>query len=571
MKMRNRLKKIGISFKTAVPCGIVVFILLLINTFTSNQLQSGLSKAMIDEYETSQTELLKVQSKKLQKSLTSNIRINLEICNSIASAALYNFDQDGLKTLLESFMKFEEIVAIKVVDSDGNPFGAAWKNGQVQLGETLPEDLFLNEKLFFETQTTYDGQDVGMVQIYYTDQLMNKSLNERKTTTENGIKHFKNLSDKNMNKSSKIQFIVSFCIIIGLILTIVFCLTVIVTRPINETVAMIKDIAQGEGDLTKRLVIKNNDEIGELSKWFNLFIEKLQDIIKEVSQNSTTVDKSSGALSDISTHMSDGILNLSDRSNTVAVAAEEMSTNMNSVAAASEQAATNINMVAAAAEEMTNTIKEITENSEKGKSITLAAVDQAKVAVDKVNNLGIAAKDISKVTEVITDISGQTNLLALNATIEAARAGEAGKGFAVVANEIKELAKQTAIATLEIKGSISTIQDSTSESIFEINQISEIIRDVNDIVLTISTAMGEQSTATTEIAENVQQASIGIQEVNENVAQSSGVSKDIAKEISIVSEATSDISQGSAQLDNNAGDLLKLSGKLKELVSKFKI
>ncbi len=571
MKIKDKVKKFGISLKTAIACGIIVFIMLVINTLVANRLQSEFSRGMIGEYENSQTEALKSQSVKLKKNLISNIRINLEIFNSIASAALYNFDQVGLKTLLESFMKFEEIVAIRVVDADEKPFGAAWKTDNAKFGETFPEDLSLNEKLFFETQAMYENEKVGLVQIYYTDLLMNQSLNETKTSTLNEINHFKNISAKNMGKSSRIQYLVSFCIVIVLIVTIIFVLTVIVIKPINNTVAMIKDIAEGEGDLTKRLVIKDQDEIGELSKWFNLFIEKLQGIIKDVSQNAITVDKSSGALSDISTHMSDGILNLSDRSNTVAAAAEEMSANMSSVAAASEQAATNINMVAAAAEEMTNTINEITNNSEKGKSITLTAVNQAKIAVDKVDKLGIAAKDISKVTEVITDISGQTNLLALNATIEAARAGEAGRGFAVVANEIKELARQTADATLEIKERITSIQDSTDESISEIDQISKVIQDVNDIVLAISTAMGEQSSATAEIAENVQQASLGIQDVNENVAQSSTVSEDIAAEISVVSDATSEINQGSAQLDNNAGELLELSGKLKDLVSKFKI
>ncbi len=125
MKIKDRIKKFGISLKTAIACGIVVFILLVINTLVANRLQSGFSRGMIDEYERSQTEALNIQSVKLKKNLTSNILINLEIFNSIASTALYNFDQDGLKTLLQSFMKFEEIVAIKVVDTDGKPFGAA--------------------------------------------------------------------------------------------------------------------------------------------------------------------------------------------------------------------------------------------------------------------------------------------------------------------------------------------------------------------------------------------------------------------------------------------------------------
>jgi len=108
----------------------------------------------------------------------------------------------------------------------------------------------------------------------------------------------------------------------------------------------------------------------------------------------------------------------------------------------------------------------------------------------------MSAHAISKVTETITEISEQTNLLALNATIEAARAGEAGKGFAVVANEIKELAKQTNEATLDIKTKIEDVQVATDNTVADIEEISKVINNVNEIVVTITMAVGEQSKAT---------------------------------------------------------------------------
>jgi methyl-accepting chemotaxis protein len=198
-------------------------------------------------------------------------------------------------------------------------------------------------------------------------------------------------------------------------------------------------------------------------------------------------------------------------------------------------------------------------------------VVQTKSASEKVDELGNAAREIGKVVETITEISEQVNLLALNATIEAARAGEAGKGFAVVANEIKDLAKQTAEATMEIKEKIAAIQGSTDGTVSEINQISKIINDVNEIVTTIATAVEQQSVTTKEIAGNVAQASQGIQEVSENVAQSSNVAEEIAKEISDVNQSAAEMSNSSAQVNLSAEELTKMGTKLNEMVGKFRI
>lgn len=344
-----------------------------------------------------------------------------------------------------------------------------------------------------------------------------------------------------------------------------------ITRPINAAVAGLKDIAEGEGDLTMRLVVTSKDEIGEMAKWFNLFIEKLQVIIKQISDNSTHVSDSSTKLSSISLELLSGAEDTSQRSTNVATASEEMSTNINNVAAAMEQSATNLSMVAAASEEMSATIKEIAENAEKARGVASEAVGQSQSAHEKMNELGVAANKIGKVAETITEISEQTNLLALNATIEAARAGEAGKGFAVVANEIKELAKQTAIATLDIKAVISDVLTTTKSAESEIGQISGVMKGVNEIVATIATAVEEQAVTTQEIANNIAQASQGIQEVNENVSQSSVVSASISQDIAEVSEASRNISKSSNEVKSNAQDLFTRADELNTIVGKFKV
>jgi methyl-accepting chemotaxis protein len=358
---------------------------------------------------------------------------------------------------------------------------------------------------------------------------------------------------------------------IALTAVIVFMAATAIIRPINKAIAGLKDIAEGEGDLTMRLAITSKDEVGELAKWFNIFIEKLQNIIGQISNNTTLVNASINELSGIAADLSKNADETSDRADNVATAAEEMSANLNGVAAAMEQSTTNTNMVASAAEEMTATITQIAQNAEHAHTISEQAVQQAAHTSGKMAELGQAAQAISKVTETITEISEQTNLLALNATIEAARAGEAGKGFAVVANEIKELAKQTAAATMNIKNQIEGVQGTTRSTVEEINQISKIINSVNEIVATISTAVGEQSAATEEIANNIAQASQGLGEVNENVSQSSAVASTITQDIAGVNTASNEISGSSRQVKSSADKLRELTNELQSIVNTFKI
>jgi methyl-accepting chemotaxis protein len=357
---------------------------------------------------------------------------------------------------------------------------------------------------------------------------------------------------------------------LGVIMVLIYVLfNKLVNRPVMALTEMAHSLR--EGDFTQTVKVAGRNELNHICSRMNMVSEELRNMVKGIVGDSDTLATAASQLSSISEQMSSGADQTSGKSNTVATAAEEMSSNMNAVAAATEQAATNVGMVATAAEEMTATINEIAQNSEKARSITADAVSQTKNASDKVDELGSAAQEIGKVTEAITEISEQTNLLALNATIEAARAGEAGKGFAVVANEIKELAKQTAEATVEIKNKVGGIQNSTEDTVSEIGQISKVVNDVNEIVSTIATAVEEQSVTTQEIAGNVTQASTGIQEVTENVAQSSSVSGEIARDIADVNQASGEISNSSSQVNLSAEELTKLAEQLKKVVSKFKV
>ena len=342
-----------------------------------------------------------------------------------------------------------------------------------------------------------------------------------------------------------------------------------ITGPVQKAAGLAETMARG--DFTTKLDIDQKDEIGLMATSLNTMAGQLGTMIKEIVSGINSLSTSSTDLAAVSQQLSASARDTADKSGSVAAAAEEMSTNVQSVSAAMEESASNVSMVASATEEMTATVNEIGQSAEKARAISENAVVQSQRTSEKMTALGESAKKVGRVTETITEISEQTNLLALNATIEAARAGEAGKGFAVVANEIKELARQTAAATVDIKNQINDMQSTTTTTIDDIKKISEIIADINNVINGIATAVEEQSAATTEIANNISQASQGIAEVNENVAQSSVVVADITRDITQINQQSTQVGDGSHQVQVSAQGLSELASQLEALVKAFKV
>jgi methyl-accepting chemotaxis protein len=235
--------------------------------------------------------------------------------------------------------------------------------------------------------------------------------------------------------------------------------------------------------------------------------------------------------------------------------AEETSAQASVVSAGAEQVDKNLQTVATGTEEMSVSIKEIAKNAHESAKVATGAVKVAEETNQIVNKLGTSSTEIGQVIKVITSIAQQTNLLALNATIEAARAGEAGKGFAVVANEVKELAKQTAKATEDISRKIEAIQGDTKNAVGAIGQISEVIKQVNDISNTIAAAVEEQNATTNEMARNVGEAAKG--------------SGEITKNISGVADAAKSTTQGANDSLKAAQSLTKMAADLRHLVQQL--
>lgn len=350
----------------------------------------------------------------------------------------------------------------------------------------------------------------------------------------------------------------------------VWIIVTTIKRPVQALTARTAEIAAGRlardvpADLQAR-----QDEIGELAKALSSMRGALVDSLHEVSNGTATLSVMSNGLITISQRLYHEAQGTTERSHAVAAAAEEASANTASVASGMQHAAFNLESVATATEEMSATVSDIASHSAKARTVSEEAGAQAAAAVALVQALGAAAHEIGKVTETITTISDQTKLLALNATIEAARAGAAGKGFAVVATEIKELARQTASATEDIKDKILGVQASTGSAITEIEKISGVIQDVVGIVTSIAAAIEEQAAVTRDVAGNVGQASNAVREANDRVAETATVSTSIAQDVAEISVQSRAIGDDSHRLQGEADALKGLAGRLTHLVARF--
>lgn len=322
----------------------------------------------------------------------------------------------------------------------------------------------------------------------------------------------------NANRDNTVQKISVIAILAACFASILMWVTASqVTRPLTHVANRLRDIASGEGDLTRRIEYLRNDELGEVTLWFNRFLDKLQPIIRQVqgslAETRTTATESLAIAGETSTGMQAQFKEIDQ----LATASNEMSATAQEVARSATGAAEAAKNANDAAHDGLKAIK-----VSRGEITVLA--DQVSRSMDDVMALSINSAEIEKVLDVIRGVAQQTNLLALNAAIEAARAGESGRGFAVVADEVRTLASRTQDSVEQIRGVIETLQtvtltvvdsmrDSQKRAVrnaaeFEItvdafSKIGAAVSMITEKNLQIAAAAEEQSSVAEEVNRNI--------------------------------------------------------------------
>jgi len=326
---------------------------------------------------------------------------------------------------------------------------------------------------------------------------------------------------------------------------------------LNDVVARMKDVAEGEGDLTKRIEITSNDEVAELGRWFNTFMDKLESLVIQVAKNTHQIASATEAISATSKQQAHGAEAQSDQTNQVASAMQEMSI---TVAQISENSNVAANATRRAAEAARQGGKVVEETLTGMRAIAGSVGESAK----KVEELGKRSEEIGQISAVIDGIAEQTNLLALNAAIEAARAGENGRGFAVVAGEVRRLAERSSLAAKQISEMIKGIQFETELA------VSAMHTGTRQVELGVEST-GQAGMVLQEIIRTSEEAGNMVTQIATTATDQATTTEEINRSIDAIARTVEQNVDAAQQAAMTLGEISSFASDLRELVGHFKL
>lgn len=481
-----------------------------------------------------------------RKSLQKNVEFNAQILSQIGALPLFNVDKFGLKSILQTYMNYPEILAIQVLDDIQQPFAAIWRSPDITEGDTLPADLALDAAYPIQQESLYEGKPIGLFQIFYTDRLLKQQIQSARTADAEKIEQFRRDSQARRKYNQIRQILGGGVILVALTVCQMVFMRVLIFKRLASVSVLSNNIAHF--DLTVMAESPRRDEIGQMFHALNEMIQSLKGVIGQVQQLGFQVTSSSTELAATSKEQEvtlktqmDAILRMVQSVQEIAEVSAELVNTVQKVAAMSQETA---------------------EFASSGQ-VDLARMQEAMQRMEtastsvsgRLTTINEKADNITNVVTTITKVADQTNLLSLNAAIEAEKAGEYGRGFTVVALEIRRLADQTAVATLDIEQMVKEMQTAVSAGVVEMEKfIAEVRNSTNDVekisvqltkiieqVQTLSPRFEDVHDAIGFQAENAYQLSANMTHLGDEMQQTTTSLKESFAAIEQLNEAARDL------------------------------
>lgn len=394
-----------------------------------------------------------------KRKLTETLTQELSIVSYMISAGLEFNDKKTVDTDIDLLKNVKEFVKVKVFDHDDHVFSA--KKFQQTSGDS--NSLTVKTPIFNEGNARIGTVEATATTIFFI---------------------------RDIQAIISVVFLVTLLITILVVFLTAFVIDNIIHRPLILMIGRLKDIAEGEGDLTKRMDDSGKDEISAVARWFNVFVAKIEGIVLKVKNGASSIDISTSKVMNFSRQISDGALQQSS-------SFEELSSSVQS---------NSVN------------VQEANQISQKMAQEAQRAIEAMGNNVDAMSKIEKGSKQMSEAVDLITDIAEQTNLLSLNAAIEAARAGEHGKGFAVVADEVRKLADRSATSAKEIHNLIRNNLHQVEFGVTISKQTGQIVKGITEDIKKVAEQLQLVTDASQEQAAAMEQ-NAAITETNANSAE----------------------------------------------------